>query len=205
VKTSFDLFGQSYIFYLQKLKKPHEWTCGITSRIVGTNLHILLMDYDIIREDYLMDELEYLQDIFRLGNFYVFRTRLDKESSEYKLDGVKVKKYSIGGYHCICLDVDTLRNNLLVLRSSSSDYAFINAPSYNPEKHWVLRMVEKGKRGAPEYIGVVESEYEGEKPQSLFHARILDDMFDLKIEQTLKNPLGNEDGILDYYNTAKRV
>ena len=101
--------------------------------------------------------------------------------------------------------METTRNLSIILKCSRTDYAFRNAPWYNPEKHWVLRLGEKGKRGAPEYIGVLESPYEGKRLQSTFHARLLEDYLGIEIESKLKNPDGGDIGIIDYYNTGKRV
>lgn len=207
MKLSFDLFGKRHILALHSITKPSVWTSGVTSRVFGTNMHILLMDYDSIREDYLLRELEFLQHMFELGNFYVFRTRIDMMSEVIEVNGLELETSPIGGYHAYCIDIDTIRSNMLVLRSSGSDYAFINAPSYNPEKHWVLRLVDKGKRGAPEYITTVESPFEGKthRLQSTFHARLLEDYTGLEIESTLGNPDGNPDGVIDHYVTGKRV
>ena len=207
MKLSFRLFDKVYMFSFHRIDRPRTVTGGITSRIVGTNLHILLMDYDIIREDYLLTELEFLQEWFKLGNVYVFRSRVNEITDSRVVNDVELEGGIIGGYHAICLDINTLRYNLGVLRSSSSDYAFINAPSYNPEKHCVLRVAPKGERDPPEYVRVLESEFEGAngKMQSTFHARLLDDMYDLGIEERLTNPDGNPEGVMDYYVTAKRV
>jgi len=207
MKFSFNLFGKAYMFSFHRIDRPRTVTGGITSRIAGTNMHVLFMDYDIIREDYLLHELEFLQEVFKLGNIYVFRSRVAESTDSRIVDGEMLEGGVIGGYHAICLDVNTLRYNIMVLRSSSSDYAFISAPFYNPEKHWVLRTAPKGERDPPVYVRVLESEFEGvnDKMQSTWHARFLDEMYDLGIEETLVNPDGNEEGIMDYYVTAKRV
>ena len=205
MKLSFNLFSKAYMFSFHRIDRPRTVTGGLASRIAGTNMHILLMDYDIIRESYLLNELEFLQEVFKLGDIYVFRSRVEKVTDAQTLDGIELEGDVIGGYHAICLDVNIMRYILMVLRSSHCDYAFVNAPSYNPEKHWVLRTEEKGEREAPEYVGVVESDFYDNKLQSTFHARLLDDLYDLDIEKTLINPDGNEYGVIDYYVTAKRV
>ena len=207
MKFSFNIFGHRYILSAQRIQKPSEWTTGLTSRIPGTTQHILLMDFDMIRQDYLFEELMFLQELFSIGDFYIFQTRLEKEGYGYALGDEEVEPVDIGGYHVINLETRSVRELIMILRSSHCDYSFINAPSYNPEKHWVLRVEGKGKREPPKFIEKLTSIYEGEngRLQSTFHARLLDDLYGLDIEQGLVNPDGNEYGIIDHYNTAKRV
>ena len=208
MKFSFSLFGRRYILSALSIKKPNTWTTGLTSRVPGTTFHVLLMDYDIIRKDYLFEELAFLQETFNLGDFYVFQTRLEEEKGKpFGFEGEEVEGVDIGGYHAICLDTRTTRESIMILKCTNCDYSFVNAPSYNPEKHWVLRVAKKGERDAPKYIETLSSPYEGKngRLQSTFHARLLDDLYDLGIEERLVNPDGNEIGVIDHYNTAKRV
>lgn len=196
MKFSFSLFGRKFIFAAQAPRKPYYWTCGLTSRIPGTSFHIHLLDYDVIRQDFLENELIFLQESFGLGDIYLFKTR-DKGV----FDGSPV-----GGYHAVCLDSDVVFNVLKVLRSSSCDYAFKNAPRRNPERSWVLRIADKGEgRPEPEYLTVIESESSITRLQSTFHARLLDDWYGLDTESRLVNPDGNVDGYIHHYDTAKRV
>lgn len=212
MKISFKLFGRLCGLLTYCAKLPKEWTAGMTNRVGDTQFHVLFMDYDLIREDLLINELLNLQEIFELGNFYLFRTRLAGYRDLLIEDGenVQVEKDAIpvGGYHAICLDEFFAREVIGILRSSHCDYAFITAPSYNPEKDWVLRAWEKGNREKPEYMATLESPYEGKngRLQSLLHARYIDSVYGLEIEKNLKNSDGIEEGnILQFYDTAKRV
>ena len=196
MKLSFNLFGHRYIYSAQRIRKPFHWTYGITSRIPGTSMHIHLLDYDIIREDNFEEELIFLQEAFKLGDIHLFRTR----------DMGIYDESPVGGYHAVCLDVDTTFNVIKVLRSSNCDYAFKNAPIRNPLRTWVLRIADKGKeRPPPEFLRTLKSEAEISRMQSTFHARLLDDWYGLDIESQLVNPDGNEWGYIHHYDTAKRV
>ena len=108
MKLSFNLFDKAYMFSFHRIDRPRAVTGGLTSRIAGTNMHILLMDYDIIRESYLISELEFLQDMFKVGNIYLFRSRVEEIGDSVVIDGIALEGDVIGGYHAICLDVTTL-------------------------------------------------------------------------------------------------
>ena len=90
MKLSFNLGDYRYILSTKRFKRPKGWTFGLTSVVPYTNLHILLMDYDIIREDFLMGELIHLQEAFELGNFYIFRTRLEQKVESYTVADVEI-------------------------------------------------------------------------------------------------------------------
>jgi hypothetical protein len=164
-------------------------TKGVESRIPKTALHTCFLDYDNIvgefsedPEQRLKEELQFLQEEFQLGNFYVFETRDN-------------------GRHAVCLDALTFRNVKDVVDFSSCDLKFKSAPRINEYRCWVLRFDKKGKRGAPKYLYTVESPYEGKNLQSLGHAKYLLN-FGLKVD--LKNPYGTEEINTQEYSTSDK-
>lgn len=195
---SFSLFGKTHIFSYKTIPSPDEITHGITSRVIGTPYHVLFIDYDRILETLFLDQLEWLQDEYHLGNFYTFKTlEIDKNPI-----GIPT-----GNYHAINLEVRTLKSIREILEPTSSEYAFKKAPAYNPNKVWVLRQGTKGDRPAPEFMGILESPYEKEVTalQSTAHARYIDSMYGTDIEKDLINPNGIETTEVIAYNTGSRT
>jgi hypothetical protein len=173
----------------QVYKKLEIRTVGVESRVPKTALHVIFLDYDNIvglfskePERRLVEELQFLQEEFEIGNFYVFWTRDE-------------------GRHAVCLDALTFRNVKDVLDCSSCDLKFKSAPRINEYRCWVLRCASKGKRGAPKYLYTVKSPFEGKNLQSLGHARYLL-KFGLKVH--LKNPYGSEDINVQEYSTSEK-
>ena len=198
-QLGFGVFGKYIelkLFDLRVRDDPTTWSNGVESRVSGTNLHVLFIDYDDIRADVLEEELVFLQNEFKLGNFYIFRTK----ESGMREDGIP-----FGCYHAICLDVDTIRRYYHILQHTSTEYAFQNAPKIYPERAWVLRWDRKGERGKPAFLTTVESPYEGEKLQSTAHAMYIDQFYGTDIEANLTNPDGNTVLRFCKYNTASKV
>lgn len=157
-------------------------TSGISSRIPSTGLHILMMDYDSIDDRRLMEELAWLQDEFKLGDFIVF------ETNQY-------------GRHAWCLDVLTLGQILDILRHSNCDEVFKIAPKINPKRSWVLRFDKKGDRGSPRYLYTLPSPHQGFNRQSRGHAKFL---LKYGVEVELEKPYGSEEVEIQTYNTRKK-
>ena len=178
----------------QVYKKLSIRTKGVESRIPKTSLHVVFLDYDnIVADNYacenevdaerrLKEELQFLQDEFQIGNFYVFETRDN-------------------GRHAVCLDALTFRMVKDIVDFTTCDLKFKSAPRINEYRCWVLRFANKGKRGAPKYLYTVESPFEGKNLQSLGHAKYLLN-FGLKVG--LKNPYGSEEINTQEYSTSEK-
>lgn len=187
----FKIFNYSLMLKVQVYKKLDIDTKGTESRLVGSALHCIYLDYDNITgvnadpeeaERRLKEELQFLQEEFQIGNFYIFETR-DK------------------GRHAVCIDALRFRDVKDVVDFSSCDIKFKNAPRINEYRCWVLRFDTKGNRPPPKYLYSVNSEYEGMNLQSIGHAKFLE-KFGLKIE--LKNPFGSEEIGVQEYSTADK-
>lgn len=158
-------------------------TTGVSSRISSTTYHILLLDYDLIDDDRLKEELVWLQELFKIGDFIVFETN----------------KY---GRHALCLDVLDIKTVLKIVRSSNCDETFKFAPRINPKRSWVLRFDKKGNREAPRYLYTIKSPYEGRNRQSRGHAKYLR-KYGLRVK--LKQPYGpREVERQTYFTTEKK-
>ena len=139
----FKLKNHNLFIKVQLWKTLKIRTAGIESRVKGTPFHCIFLDYDnITLETLIEDELKPLQEIFKLGNFYVFQT-------------------GDTNYHCICKDVRTARGVYEIISSCNCDQAFKRAILINEYRSWVLRFDEKGNRPPPKYVCKVESRYEG--------------------------------------------
>ena len=179
----FKIRKYTVLLKIQIMKKLDVRTEGVSSRIPGTTLHVLFLDYDNIVDEILTEELRYLQEQFVLGNFYVLETRNK-------------------GRHAICIDALRPRDQKEIVDFSSCDLMFKKAPRINEYRCWVLRYAKKGKRDAPKYKYTVESQYEGKNLQSRSHAEHL---LNFGVTIDLKNPYGIEAIEAQTYNTGKRT
>lgn len=166
-------------------RTPKEVTAGWTSRCKDGR-HVLFMDYDGQTYDEVVDELNYLQSFYQLGNFYIF------ESGEKS-------------FHAVCLDKFPLFSVTEILKTSNCDYAFINSPKFYRAKRWVLRTEKKGARDAPVYASIVPSQYNNKNIKSTAHRIFMNKNFKTRLP---KQPLedGYEDTIgMCFYRTGNRV
>ena len=191
-RASFRIGKKLFMWTFGIMDVPEEPTTGFTSRVPGTNRHIIPLDYDLIRLDFLKDELRAVQREFDLGDFHMLRSRLDPE---YTL-------YEVGGYHAICLDKVTLYELRMIQRASSCDAAFRWAPKHDPGRSWVLRGFEKGEREKPVYIGTLLSD--SFRPQHLGTALFLVANYGVPLG-FLQNSDDNTKMCVEGYLTAKRV
>jgi len=165
------------------MKKLDIRTEGVSSRVPKTSLHVVFLDYDNIDDERLTEELVFLQNEFKLGNFYVLQTRNE-------------------GRHAVCIDALRFKDVLEIVRFSSCDLMFKKAPRINQFRCWVLRFAKKGNRDEPKYLYTVESPYEGKNLQSLGHGKYL---LNFGVPIDLKNPYGTAEIETQTYNTGKRI
>ena len=104
-------------------KRTNENVVGYTNRCQDGS-YVIFLDYDNIEYEWLINEINYLQEMYRLGDFYIF------SSSE-------------NCFHVVCLDKVPLEYYLKILRSSSVDPNYINVPLYSGRKIWTLRVTDK--------------------------------------------------------------
>jgi hypothetical protein len=146
-------------------------------------MHVLFLDFDRIMLCVLLLELEFLIEVYELGNLYVLKT---KEN----------------GYHVICLGYFTAKMVKEIQDASTCDRAFTNGPLINDTRSWYLRNAQKGDKPAPTYETIVESPYEGNRIQSTFHAGKLSELICREVK--LVNPDGIQVGYIDEYETPIR-
>jgi len=145
------LFFSFYVF-----KKPQTPTVGMQSRCADSR-HVLFLDYDCITYDALIEELKYIQEIFQLSEFYIFKSSPKREDK----------------YHAICLDKASFKEIWDIINETSCDYAFKKAPGIQQIRSWVLRFAPKKSREAPQFIQVLKSKYHI-REQSAAHAKFLE-------------------------------
>jgi hypothetical protein len=172
------------LFLFQSMKIPIEVTAGISARIKYTTEFVVFMEFDNVEDSRLVEELIYLQELFHLGDFYVFKT------SQF-------------GRHCVCLDRLQLRNALAVLNNSTCDAMFKRGIRINEYRTWVLRGLGKGERKKPQFAYVIESEYNGKQLQSQAHSEFLQQYYGAPVR--LVNPDGNHELEIQGYKTASKT
>lgn len=125
--------------------------------------HVIFLDYDKFRLDWLESEIRYLQKKFKIGDFIIL------ESSE-------------NSFHAICFDKLHPKQHQKILDQTNCDEAFKNAPRWDFGSR-VLRTFPKGNTGKPKYIKTIHSKYNN-KEKSKAHAKFFAlnyNIFDLRV------------------------
>lgn len=133
-------FVRHYLQFSLQLFPEMKKSLGITNRCENGK-YVLFMDYDDISKDELIVEIKRLQADFSLGKFYVFE--LDRPDS----------------FHAICCTQLTVFEVREILKESSSDAAFVNAPRLFQRNRWILRIGPKGNRNPPKFAFAVEGPF----------------------------------------------
>jgi len=173
-----------FLLHLQSMDIPKAPTRGISARIPHTTEFAVFMDYDNVKDERLIEELRYLQELYELGDFHVFAT------NEF-------------GRHVICVDRLPLREALDVVYNSTCGEVFKRGIRINEYRTWILRTHKKGDRDRPKYLFSVESPYNGKNLQSQAHALFLRVHYGAKI--LLTNPDGNTKIEMQDYKTGSKV
>jgi hypothetical protein len=169
---------------VQTMKIPVKATAGVSARIPHTTDFAIFLDYDNARDDRLVDELLYLQELFRLGDFLVLAT-------------------NVFGRHVLCIDRLTLKEALDVVYASTCDAVFKRGIRINEYRTWILRGIGKGNRSKPKFLYTVESPYNGQRLQSQAHGQYLQRNFGVNVR--LVNPDDNTELEIQGYKTDSKT
>ena len=178
------IFNMQLVLTFQSMRIPIEATAGISARIKYTTEFTILLDYDNVKDSRLVEELLYLQELFGLGDFYVFETN----------------KF---GRHVICVDRLRLKEALKVVNTSTCDAVFKRGIRINEYRTWILRVLGKGDRPKPRYLYSVESPYNGQRLQSQAHSEFLQRYYGTPVK--LVRPDGNQELETQGYKTSNKV
>lgn len=126
---------------------PDSWVHGYSSR-TQFGQYVLFHDYDNLDQEAIEQELKFLQDKYKLSDYYLFK--LDRENS----------------FHAVCLDTFSIRKAYEIQRATSCDLAFIHSIKRLQSKEWILRWGKKGERDAPEYVKTISSRHRKHKRSS---------------------------------------
>jgi hypothetical protein len=178
------ILGKMFLLHFQSMDIPKSPTAGISARILHTTDFVIFLDYDNITDERLVDELLYIQELHKLGDFHIF------SSNEF-------------GRHAICIDRSPLRKVLDVVYTSTSDVVFKRGVRINEYRTWILRGLEKGNRGKPKYLYTINSPYNGQRLQSQAHGLFLQHYYGVKVRLT--NPDGNTVLEMQGYKTGSKI
>lgn len=126
---------------------PEAWVHGYSSR-TQFGRYVLFQDYDNLDLEAVEQELKYLQQKYKLSDYYIFET--DRENS----------------FHAVCLDTFPIIKTFNILKDTSSDQAFIHSIKKLQSREWILRWGKKGERSAPQYLKTIPSKNRQHKRSS---------------------------------------
>lgn len=140
-------FNKKFRIHSMLYNAPNSWVHGYSSRN-QFGQYVLFHDYDNLDEEAIVQELEFLQDKFKLSDYYLFK--LDRENS----------------FHAVCLDTFPIAKAYNIQQATSCDLAFIHSIKNLHTKEWILRWDKKGSRDAPIYVRTIKSKNRVHKKSS---------------------------------------
>jgi len=176
---------KTFRFHTMLYNTPNSWVHGYSSRTQFSR-YVLFHDYDNLDEESIVQELVFLQEQYKLSDYYLFK--LDRDNS----------------FHAVCLDTFSIRDAYEIQQATSCDLAFIHAIKNLQTKEWILRWHKKGTRGSPEFIRTIKSPY-NKHTKSSAHANFLKKLaVPIKMRKRNEWDGGSVLAMVDY-NTANRT
>lgn len=170
--------GRLEFFYNFALRwRRGVYTIGIYD-ICKDGKHILFLDYDTFRWDWLIDELKFLQNKYKLSDFYIFES-------------------SAGSYHAVCFDKLPNYELHLILRETNVDESFYNAVHFDYGSR-VLRLFPKGKKAPPRFVKCLESRY-NRREKSLDHIETFELNYGIRVKNRVKGVSLGQVYLIKYY------
>lgn len=141
------------VFRKQRTK---EIVNGYTNRCMDGK-YVVFLDYDDFQFEWIQYEIEALQTLFHLGDFYIFES-------------------SPNSYHAVCFDKVSVHEYISILRNSSVDTNYINVPLHFGKKVWTLRLTDKDKQPI-KYIKRFTAYRDTWRDQSSAHIDLIESLF----------------------------
>lgn len=138
-----------------------------TYSICEDGKHIIYLDYDNFRYEWLKDELKHLKEKYKLSNFYILRSS-KSETGHFK-------------HHAVCFDKVTAREYNEIVMESNADMLFKKNNFFDLENSRVLRFSAKSKSQIqmPYYHSRIRSKH-CKRKKSLAHIGFYNRMFGIK-------------------------
>jgi len=155
---------------------PKNRTLGIYD-ICKNGKHIVFLDYDKFRLEWLENEIKYLQNKYKLSDFYIF------QSSPYS-------------YHAVCFDMlsNFLHNKILM--ETNIDDSFLNAMRFDYGSR-VLRVFPKGQTKKPKLLKIIKS-INNQYQKSIDHIKAFEYNYDISIKNKKNGVNLDEIYLIDY-------
>jgi hypothetical protein len=144
-------------------KYKHGFAVG-TYSLCGDGKHVIYLDYDNFRFEWLLQEIKELIEKHKLSNFYVLRSSVAGKG-KYK-------------HHAVCFDKVSARHYHEIVNESNADIHFRNNGFFDLENARVLRCSGKSNSciDAPKFYAVISSQY-ALKQKSMAHILFYKNMF----------------------------
>lgn len=167
-----------FLFRVSYAKKG--WAIG-TYSICKDGRHIIYLDYDNFRFEWLIEELKFLRDKYKLSDFYIFRS--SGNAGKYK-------------HHAVCFDKVTAKIYNNIVQDTNSDMLFKNNGMFDLENARVLRFSGKvnSNIAMPYLYGTLRSKYH-KKQKSSAHINFYKSVFKITDGVINESGLDGSDGL----------
>lgn len=169
---------------IQFYRDPNAWAKGIGSKCQDGR-HVLFFDYDQTPLKEIIQDMEFLQERWKLSHAYIFQ--LDRNDS----------------YHVIILDKFNVSKAYSIIKEANSDPGHRESIKRVRGHEWLLRSSKKGIREPPRWIGTLISKY-SKREISSAHKKFI------QILYGVQNIEYNKEDDAEYlpvisYNTGNRI
>jgi len=159
------------------------------SNCTESSRYIFTGDYDNVSKDIVIEDARYLQDKYDLPPFYLFTTKEEEFLGEIR-----------GNYHLINLATHSYESIKKVISEIRGDEKYKTMNTRSPYRSWVLRLSGKGKRGRPEFLGIIADEINLDCEISSAHLELLKKLYNVP-ELNYTNLDGNKVVKMHIYET----
>lgn len=121
---------------------------------------IVIIDYDEVEEEIVIEDWNYIQKKFKLPPAYLFMTKQ-------------------GNYHVICLFKALQSTIYEILTNTRCDINFKSMPLRNPYRSYVLRIGEKQGSKRPKFLRIIGNHQNLSKEISSAHLKLLSKFYPL--------------------------
>jgi len=183
-----NLFGIDIGFNFRIQRKDFAYAIG-TYSMCSDGKHVVYLDYDNFREEWLFDEMKHLIKEHKLSDIYIFSSSETKKGRSF---------------HCICFDKFKAREYNDLVMGTNADVLFRNNSFFDLQNARVLRFSAKtnSQINRPKLYKVIRSKY-SIRPKSLSHILFYERMFGIEIKNKELNDGKNDIGIIKYATIKK--
>ena len=172
----FTILNKRFVFKFDWRDVRSNTVAGYTNRCIDGK-YIVMLDYDNMELDWVINEVKFLQNEFNLSEFYIFRS-------------------NTANFHAVCLDKVNFWEYKDILESSSVDPAYKQIPFKYGKKLWTLRVTPKNGKSLKYELKMPVISNVLAREVSTPHMKLLTTLFEIHDFSVDSKRLDNQDQMI---------